>query len=670
MSKDPALHSNILKAHVQHNTVSAHVCNKSDEKHAKHDQTHDRVHIHTYRNHPANILDIHNKDKHFPCNKYQHNLEHSSPFTQNTHSTYTCQNHIAWCQFTKSASSGVNTTSPPLAVTNHSNGINGLGGSHPNQHIRVVQPPSGVVGELRPRPADSKCTHAGKIRVHIRNTNRGFRSITSIERRSIKRSFLRAEARRLYRSKHTSMLTISPPGQDTTPMHKGRNKKKAKIAKKIISKTVAHANYDLDRIWEQFEQDGYDKDEIDVWQDFFEKYRHVSITKLSKFIVAQINMRGLSTAEKRNTVDKWGADNNVDFLTFEETKVNSNCVKHTENYVWFFSSKVKNEDRDKANKLRESNKPLGQELTNLTAERRGVGIAIKKNLISSVTAVKPISDRLMYISVKSNIDMYIIAAYAPTADSHDSDKEAFYVTFEETYKNIPNHNVKIIGGDLNAKIIWMEEDGVQEQCIGKHYLKADDATINNVANTTLDNRNRFLNFVTENDLVICNTRFQKQNRQLCTHLPIGHVITGNNWDYHNLNQIDYILINKRRSNGCKNAESDTHCKLDSDHFPVWAEFRFRFKKPSIKREKKQKILKISEEAKTTFAKEFNKSFDEAKPGETGNTYTIDDAFWNAKQTLADRDNKIKKDWISNETYELIKQKQQMEKTETPLLEIK
>ena len=105
-------------------------------------------------------------------------------------------------------------------------------------------------------------------------------------------------------------------------MHKCRNKKIAKIAKRKICKTVAHANYDMDRIWEQFEQDGYDKDEIDVWQDFLEKYRHVSITKLYKFIVAQINMRGLSTAEKRNTVDKWGAEDNVDFMTFEETKVN------------------------------------------------------------------------------------------------------------------------------------------------------------------------------------------------------------------------------------------------------------------------------------------------------------------------------------------------------------
>jgi hypothetical protein len=47
--------------------------------------------------------------------------------------------------------------------------------------------------------------------------------------------------------------------------------------------------------------------------------------------------------------------------------------------------------------------------------------------------------------------------HAPTEEKEDEVKEAFYEKLEEVYNSTSRNNVKIILGDLNAKIGWEEE---------------------------------------------------------------------------------------------------------------------------------------------------------------------------------------------------------------------
>ena len=77
----------------------------------------------------------------------------------------------------------------------------------------------------------------------------------------------------------------------------------------------------------------------------------------------------------------------------------------------------------------------------------------------------------------------------------------------------------IIGGDFNAKLIELNEE--EQKIFGKHYLKAAAGRLENTAEITLDNRQRFMDSVVDNDLHICNTHFQKSDQKLCTHKPIA-----------------------------------------------------------------------------------------------------------------------------------------------------
>ena len=145
--------------------------------------------------------------------------------------------------------------------------------------------------------------------------------------------------------------------------------------------------------------------------------------------------------------------------------------------------------------------------------------------------------------MEGSINIHIIAAYAPTADALDKDKEAFYVTLSQTRQTLPKQDVQITGGDFNAKLIWAPDDDATP--MGKHFLRANTSTFETTAQTTLDNRNNFIEYITDNGQHICNTHFEKPEQNKCTHLPIGHVRTEDNWNYNNFEQIDYILFNDR-----------------------------------------------------------------------------------------------------------------------------
>ncbi len=93
-------------------------------------------------------------------------------------------------------------------------------------------------------------------------------------------------------------------------------------------------------------------------EDWYGRLNETNEGKFNKFAtwnVTQLNARGFGDSAKRTALDKWGERYNIDFFMLEETKVNANCVYNTDNYIWFCSSRVKNEDRDTVQKLKENN---------------------------------------------------------------------------------------------------------------------------------------------------------------------------------------------------------------------------------------------------------------------------------------------------------------------------
>ena len=213
---------------------------------------------------------------------------------------------------------------------------------------------------------------------------------------------------------------------------------------------------------------------IEKWKAFLGTTPKAAFNKLASWYIAAINVRGVTLVEKRAVVDTWAYKHKVDVMILSETKVNANCVMNSENYVWFFSSGVKNENRDKVEKARQNNEKITEELKQLVTEHHGTGIAIYKGYLNTIYAITPIDGRTMTSTLRNVNQFNIIAAYAPTSAAAEENKEKIYNNLAKTVKSFPKHEFTIIGGDFNAKLIELTDE--EKQIFGQHFLEAPEHT--------------------------------------------------------------------------------------------------------------------------------------------------------------------------------------------------
>ena len=106
-------------------------------------------------------------------------------------------------------------------------------------------------------------------------------------------------------------------------------------------------------------------------------------------------------------------------------------------------------------------------------------------------------------------------------------------------RQIPKHNILVIGGDFNAHI-------------GK---------LNNSKFSYHRNGNMLHNFIKENNLICLNTHLQKKVGQLWTHKAPNKTLA----------QLDYVLINKKWKNSVTNCRAyNSFISVASDHRIVTA----------------------------------------------------------------------------------------------------
>jgi len=66
---------------------------------------------------------------------------------------------------------------------------------------------------------------------------------------------------------------------------------------------------------------------------------------------------------------------------------------------------------------------------------------------------KAISKRICTLRLKGKFYNYtIINVHAPTEVFTEEEKESFYDLLQKTYEECPSYNVKIVTGDMNAKL--------------------------------------------------------------------------------------------------------------------------------------------------------------------------------------------------------------------------
>lgn len=133
--------------------------------------------------------------------------------------------------------------------------------------------------------------------------------------------------------------------------------------------------------------------------------------------------------------------------------------------------------------------------------QHGVGFAIRNGLLPAVSELPiAINERLMTLKIplNDNASATLISAYAPTLDSPEEDKDAFYDALEAVLRSVPDTERIILMGDFNARVGRSAD--AWNGTIGRHGM----GKMN-------QNGLRLLTLCSEFNLCITNTVFQQKN---------------------------------------------------------------------------------------------------------------------------------------------------------------
>ena len=268
----------------------------------------------------------------------------------------------------------------------------------------------------------------------------------------------------------------------------------------------------------------------------------------------------------------------------------------------------------------------------------GVGLMLDKEAERAMIGWKPINDRIITVRLQSrHAKTTLIQVYAPTEEATEEAKDTFYEQLQDVFNEIPSYDIKILMGDLNAKIS-QKRDGFQN-VIGPYGSARD----------TNDNGERLLSFCNTNGFIIGNTQFQhKKIHKNTWRSPNGYVF----------NEIDYICISNKWRRALRDVRTYRGADIGTDHYLVAAKIQLRLKTAKIqKRPKPYDIAKlknsnIRRELEIEITNKFQALTDECEIEQEWNTFK-DIVLKAADKTVGKRRGTRKEQWIAPETWELI-----------------
>jgi hypothetical protein len=184
----------------------------------------------------------------------------------------------------------------------------------------------------------------------------------------------------------------------------------------------------------------------------------------------------------------------------------------------------------------------------------GAGFFLHNGIISAVNRVEFVSDRTSYITPRGRwCNIIVLNVHAPTEDKIDDIKDRFYEEQECVFDKFPKYHIQILLGDFNAKV-GMEDifkPSIRNECLRE------------ISN---DHGVRVVNFATSKNLTVKSTMFPHRNIHRFTWTPS---------DRKTQNQIDHILINRRRHSSILDVRAFRVADCDTDHYLVVAKVRER-----------------------------------------------------------------------------------------------
>jgi endonuclease/exonuclease/phosphatase family metal-dependent hydrolase len=180
---------------------------------------------------------------------------------------------------------------------------------------------------------------------------------------------------------------------------------------------------------------------------------------------------------------------------------------------------------------------------------------VHNRIISAVIRVEFVSDRMSYIIPKGRwCDIIVLNLYAPTEDKDNDIKDRFNEELEQVFDQFPRYHMKILLGDINAKV---GREDIFKPVIGNESLHE----------ASNDNGVRVVHFATSKNLIVKNTTFP--HRDIHKHTWTSDGVTHN--------QIDHVLIHKRRHSNVLDVRSVRGADCDTDHCLVVAKLRREFR---------------------------------------------------------------------------------------------
>jgi hypothetical protein len=149
--------------------------------------------------------------------------------------------------------------------------------------------------------------------------------------------------------------------------------------------------------------------------------------------------------------------------------------------------------------------------------------------------------------------IFVLNVHATTEDKTDEVKDSFYGELERVFDIFPKYHMKILLGDFNAKV---GREDTFKPTIGNESLHE----------ISVDNGVKLVNFVTSKNPRVKSTMFPHRNI---------HKSTWMSPDGKTHNQIDHILVDRRRHSNILDVRAYRAADCNTDHYLVVAKVRER-----------------------------------------------------------------------------------------------
>ena len=202
-------------------------------------------------------------------------------------------------------------------------------------------------------------------------------------------------------------------------------------------------------------------------------------------------------------------------------------------------------------------------------ETRGTGLIFKKHLAPSLRKLYQGNSRWCgALFLAKPVPILVLSVYAPTAAADIETKMHFYQDIGEIIRENGGALV-IILGDFNARILT--NPGLPRHVGNNVFPSA--RPLGEQSEEILENRDLFLDFLIQNDLVALNTLMPGRPQEQITFRHPGQPNFTPPWSEHNFAQIDYILTKCRFRNMFAEVKPQPHLDYDSDHLPIVAKLK-------------------------------------------------------------------------------------------------